>query len=166
MMEAILPNWQILIVQIVTFVIGMGAIWQLYIKSLRSHLKARREGIVKDLGAAETARQEAEYLRAQLQEDKARMADDLRKAREEAKAEVARLREDLMARAKADQEALLKQGRAQIAAETDAAIAAVRGYAAQLVVEATSKLIGKKLDAGADKAMAEKLVASVKVSKN
>jgi len=79
---------------------------------------------------------------------------------------VARLREDLMARAKSEQEALLKQGRAQIAAETDAAIAAVRGYAAQLVVEATSKLIEKKLDADADKAMAEKLVASVKVSKN
>lgn len=165
-MEAILPNWQILLVQIVTFVIGMGAIWNLYIKSLRAHLKDRREGIAKDLASAETARQEAEFLRAQLQADKAQMAEDLRKAREQAKADVAKLREDLMAKAKAEQDALLKQGRAQIAAETDAAIAAVRGYAAGLVVEATSKLIEKKLDASADKAMAEKLVASVKVSKN
>lgn len=165
-MEAILPNWQILVVQIITFVLGMTAIWKLYIVSLRDHLKSRREGIVKDLGAAETARQEAEFLRAQLQEDKAKMAEDLRKAREEAKAEVARLREDLITRAKAEQDALIKQGRAQIQAETTAAIAAVRGYAATLVVEATAKMLEKKADAATDKALAEKLVAAVKISKN
>lgn len=161
-MEAILPHWQILVVQLVTFALGMTAIWKLYISSLRSHLKDRREGIAKDLAAAETARQEAEYLRAQLQEDKAKMAEDLRKAREDAKAEVARLREELLAKAKAEQEALLRQGRAQLAAEAQAAIAAVRGEAAHLVVEATAKLIEKKLDKAADRQLAEKLVASVR----
>jgi hypothetical protein len=34
------------------------------------------------------------------------------------------------------------------------------------VVEATAKLVEKKLDHDTDKALAEKLVASVKVSKN
>lgn len=165
-MEAILPHWQILVVQIITFVLGMTAIWKLYISSLRDHLKSRREGIAKDLASAETARQEAEFLRAQLQEDKAKMAEDLRKARAEAKAEVARMRDELMAKAKADQAALLKQGRAQIQAETQAAVAAVRGFAADLVVQATAKLLDKKADAQADKALAEKLVAAVKVSKN
>jgi F-type H+-transporting ATPase subunit b len=165
-MEAILPDWQILVVQLVTFVLGMAAIWKMYLDPLRAHLKARREGIVKDLASAETARQEAEHLRAQLHADRARMAEDLHKAREEAKAEVARLREELLAKAKAEQEQLLKQGRQQIQAETAAAIAAVRGYASTLVVEATGKLLEKKLDADTDKALAEKLVASVKVSKN
>ncbi len=46
------------------------------------------------------------------------MAEEIRKAREEAKADVAKLREDLLAKAKAEQEALIKQGRAQIQAET------------------------------------------------
>jgi F-type H+-transporting ATPase subunit b len=165
-MEAILPNWQILVVQIITFVLGMTAIWKLYISSLRDHLKARREGIVKDLASAETARQEAEFLRSQLAADRAAMADELRKAREEAKADVAKLRDELVAKAKAEQEAMIKQGRAQIQAETSAAIEQVRGYAATLVVEATAKLLEKKLDADADKALAEKLVAAVKISKN
>lgn len=165
-MEAILPDWKILLVQVITFVLGMAAIWKVYLDPLRAHLKARREGIVKDLASAETARQEAEHLREQLHVDRAHMADDLRQAREEAKAEVARLREDLLTKAHAEQEALLKQAHQQIQAETAAAIAAVRGYAAVLVVEATSKLLEKKLDHDADKALAEKLVASVKVSKN
>jgi hypothetical protein len=34
------------------------------------------------------------------------------------------------------------------------------------VVEATAKLIDKKIDSASDKALAEKLVASVKASKN
>ena len=165
-MEAILPNWQILVVQIITFVLGMTAIWKLYISSLRDHLKSRREGITKDLASAETARQEAEFLRGQLAADRAAMADELRKAREEAKADVAKLRDELVAKAKGEQEALIKQGRAQIQAETTAAIEQVRGYAAVLVVEATAKLLEKKLDTDADKALAEKLVAAVKVSKN
>jgi F-type H+-transporting ATPase subunit b len=165
-MEAILPHWQILVVQILTFVLGMSAIWKLYIGSLREHLKARREGIQKDLAAAELARQEAEHLRAQLATDRHAMAEELRKHREEAKAEVAKLREELLGKAKAEQDAMLKQGRAQIKAETDAAIAAVRGYASHLVVEATAKLLEKKLDSSSDKALAEKLVASVKASKN
>ena len=165
-MEVILPNLKILVIQIITFVLGMMAIWKMYLDPLRAHLKQRREGIVKDLASAETARQEAEHLREQLREDRAHMAEELRKAREEAKAEVAKLRDDLIGKAKAEQEALLKQGRQQIQAETEAAIAAVRGYAAVLVVEATGKLLEKKLDTDADKALAEKLVASVKVSKN
>lgn len=165
-MEAILPHWQILVVQVITFVLGMAAIWKMYIGSLRDHLKQRRDGIAQALASAETARQEAEFLRAQLQEDRAKMAEELRAEREKAKADVAKLRDELLAKAKAEQESLVKAGRAQIAAETEAAIQAVRGYAATLVVEATAKLIDKKLDGKDDKAMAEKLVAAVKPSKN
>ena len=165
-METILPNYKVLIVQLLTFVLGMAAIWKLYIVALRDHLKGRRDGIAKDLASAETARQEAEHLRGQLHEDRARMAEDLKKAREDARAEVARLREELLAKAKTEQDALLSQARAQIRTETERAIVEVRGYAAELVVEATAKLVEKKLDQGTDRALAEKLVKSVKVSKN
>lgn len=165
-MEAILPHWQILVVQIITFVLGMTAIWKLYIGSLREHLKGRREGIQKALATAETARQEAEHLRAQLAVDRQHMAEQFKHDREAAKAEVAKLREELLAKAKQEQDALLKQGRAQIEAETQAAIAAVRAHASTLVVEATSMLLEKKIDSASDKALAEKLVASVKASKN
>jgi len=165
-MDAILPNFRVLIVQVLTFVLGMMFIWKLYIASLRDHLKKRREGIVKDLASAKTAREEAEHLRSQLAGDRAVMAGELKKAKEEARAEVAALRAELLAKAEAQQDAMLKQAREQIASETGRAIAEVRGYAAALVVEATAVMVGKKLDSGADRKLAEKLVASVKASKN
>jgi F-type H+-transporting ATPase subunit b len=164
--DAILPNLRVLIVQVLTFVLGMAFIWKLYIVSLRDHLRARREGIVKSLAEAEAARQEAEKLRKQLDADRARMAEDLKKAKEEARAEVAAVRAELLAKAEAQQDAMLKQAREQIASETGRAIAEVRAYAAALVVEATAVMVGKKLDSGADRKLAEKLVASVKASKN
>jgi len=38
--DAILPNVRVLVVQVLTFVLGMMFIWKLYIASLRDHLKA------------------------------------------------------------------------------------------------------------------------------
>jgi F-type H+-transporting ATPase subunit b len=165
-MEAILPHLDVLLVQIITFLLGSLAIWKLYLAPLRQHLSERRDGIAKDLANADAARAEAEVLRAELVKERARMAAELKQAKDEAKADVAKLREELLAKAKHDQEALLKQGRAQIQAETLDAIAKVRDYAAVLVVEATGKLIEKKLDAKADQALADKLVRAVKASKN
>jgi F-type H+-transporting ATPase subunit b len=158
----LIPHLDVLLAQIVTFAIGMGAIWVIYLKPLGAHLKSRREGIAKDLASAETAREEAEHLRAQLKLDREQMAGELKRNKDEARAEVARLREDLMAKAEAEQAALLKQARAQIETETQRAVAEVRTYAAALVVQATAKMVEKKLDADADKALAEKLVASIK----
>lgn len=165
-MEAILPHWQILVVQIITFVVGMAAIWKLYISSLRDHLKLRREGIAKDLSSAENARQEAEHLRAQVQADRLKMADELRQAREEAKAEVARLRDELLTKARVEQDSLLKQGRTQIQAEREEALRQIRQMAASLVVQATGKLLEKNLNSTAQKSLAEKFVKQIKISKN
>ena len=165
-MEAIMPHLDVLLVQIVTFIIGSIAIWKMYLGPLRRHLSQRREGIAKDLANADAARAEAEILRAQLITERSRMADELKQAKDEAKADVAKLRDELLAKAKADQEALLKHGRAQIQAETLDAITQVREYAAVLVVEATAKLIEKKLDAKADQALAQKLLSAVTASKN
>jgi len=165
-MDAILPDYKVLIVQVLTFALGMAAIWKLYIVSLRNHLKGRREGIIKDLAQAEAARGEAAYLRAQLAADRVHMAEDLKKAKEEARAEVASLRAELLAKAQAQQDALLKAARAQIQVESQRAVAEVRSYAASLVVEATAVMVGKRMDSDSDRALAEKLVAAVKVSKN
>ncbi len=165
-MEAILPHLDVLIVQIITFLLGSFAIWKMYLGPLRKHLAERRDGIAKDLANADAARAEAETLRVQLVQERLAMAEELKQAKDEAKADVARLREELLAKAEADQEALLKHGRAQIQAETLEAIASVREHAADLVVQATAKLVEMKLDPKTDHALAQKLVSAVKTSKN
>jgi F-type H+-transporting ATPase subunit b len=160
-MQEIMPIFRVFIVQVLTFILGMTFIWKLYIVPLRKHLAARREGIAKDLASAESAREEAGNLRVQLAAERERLAEDLKRAKDEARAEVAALRAELLAKAVEQQEALLKQARAQIEVESARAGAEVRSRAAELVVEATAALVGRKLDSAADRRLAERLVASV-----
>ncbi len=161
-MQELLPDTKVLIVQVLTFALGMAAIWKLYIVALRDHLKARREGIAADLASAEQARREAAELRAQLEAERVRMADELKRARQDAAEQVARLREELMAKAVQQQDDLLRQAAQRIEGEARKAAAEIRGQAADLVVQAAGALLGRRLDSAADRAMAESLVASVR----
>lgn len=160
-MDAILPDTKVLIVQLLTFALGMSVIWKLYIVPLREHLRLRREGIAKDLESAEAARREAEQLKAELARERARMAEELKAARAEAREEVAQLRAGLLAKAEEQQAALLRQAQERIEGETRKAQAELRAASAALVVEAAGRLLEKRLDSRADLELAERLVASV-----
>src|SRR5690349_14916963 len=157
-MEAILPHWDVLVVQILTFALGMGAIWALYLKPLGEHLRQRREGIAKDLASADSARGEAEKLRSDLAEERARLADDSRRMRDEARKDAARLREELLEKARTEQKSLLDATRAQLEQEKQEALREIREEVAGLVVQVAGKLIEKKLDGKSDQALAERLV--------
>jgi len=159
-------NPQVFVVQIVTFAIGMGAIWALYLKPLGKHLRERREGIAKDLDSASAARAESDSLRAELKAERMRIADENRKLIEKSKVDAEAFRAELMAKAKSEHGALLKAGRAQIEAERADAVRKIREASAALIVEATEKLLEKNLNKTTQTALAAKFVKAIKVSKN
>lgn len=159
-------NPQIFIVQIVTFAIGMAAIWVMYLKPLGKHLRDRKAGIVKDLQGAEQARAEAEKLRAEFTLEKAKLLEENRRLMEKTKADAEAFRAELMGKAKSEHEALLKAGRAQMEAERHEAVRQIREMAAELVVEATGKLLEKNLNNAAQNALAAKFVKGIKVGTN
>jgi F-type H+-transporting ATPase subunit b len=162
----LIPNPEVLVAQIVTFAIGMGAVWVIYLKPLGSHLKGRREGIERDLASAETARNEAAKLKSEFTAEKARLLEDNRRLMEKTKADADAFRAELMAKAKSEHESLIIAGRAQIHAERAEAVRQIRAQAASLVIEATGKLLEKNLNNKAQAALAEKFVKAIKVSKN
>jgi F-type H+-transporting ATPase subunit b len=159
-------NPQVFLVQIVTFALGMGAIWALYLKPLGKHLRSRKEGIAQDLASAANARAEAEKLHVEFAAEKAKLMDANRKLMEKTKADAEAFRLELMAKAKAEHEALIKAGRRQIEQESREAVRQIREQAAELVVQATEKLLEKNLNKSTQTALAQKFVKAVKVSKN
>jgi len=159
-------NLQIFGIQWITFLLGMAAIWVMYLKPLGLHLRGRREGIAKDLAAAEAARAEAAKLKAEFDAEKAKMAEENRRQMEKVKADAEAFRTDLLAKAKAEQDALVNAGRKQIDQERLEALRQIRAEAASLVVQATEKLLEKHLDGKTQEALAKKFIAGVKVSKN
>lgn len=157
---------QILILQLITFALGMGAIYVMYLKPLGKHLKERKDNIVKDLASAESARAEGAKLKEEFAFEKAKLAEENRRLMEKTKADAEAFRGELMAKAKEEHEALLKSGRKQLEQERLEAVRQIREQTAELVVEATSKLLEKNLNQASQLDLAEKFVKSVKVSKN
>ena len=159
-------NPQIFAIQIVTFAVGMAAIWALYLKPLGKHLRERKAGIVKDLQGAESARAEAEKLRAEFTLEKAKLLEENRLLMEKTKKDAEAFRSELMGKAKAEHEALIKASRAQMEAERHEAVRQIREQAASLIVEATGKLLEKNLNNASQIALAAKFVKGIKVGKN
>jgi F-type H+-transporting ATPase subunit b len=153
-------------IQWITFAAGMAAIWALYLKPLGKHLRARRDGIAKDLASAEEARAAAEKLKAEFAAEKARLVEENRKLMERTRADAEAFRNELMQKAKLEHESLLRAGRAQLEAERLDAVRKIRNEAAGLVVAATEKLLSKNLNKSTQVSLASKFVKSLKVSRN
>lgn len=162
----LIPNPEILLAQIITFVLGMSAIWFIYLKPLGSHLRERKSGIQKDLEAAALARAEAERLKTEFAAEKQRLMEENRRMMEKSKADAEAFRLELMAKAKAEHEALLKAGRTQLKQEQAEAIREIREASAALIVQATEKLLHKNLNKSTQGALAKKFIKELKPSRN
>ncbi len=159
-------NPQVFAVQIVTFVLGMGAIWFIYLKPLGAHLKARKKGIAEDLKSAEAARAEGQQLHAQLKAERLQMAQENHRLMEKTKADAEAFRADLMKKAGEEHAALLQAGQQQLDQERREAIRQIREEAASLVVLATQKLMETKGDEAADLERARSFVKTIEISNN
>jgi F-type H+-transporting ATPase subunit b len=102
------------------------------------------------IAAGVKAAEESEKRLAEVQEQVART---LAEARDQGREVIGRAHrdatgeaEEVRAKARADAEALLQRARAEIGGERDRAIQELRAEVADLVVEATSRLLGETID--------------------
>ena len=149
------------VAQIVNFLFLVWVLAKFAYKPLTKMMEDRKAKIANDLSGAETARAEAEKVKAEA--DAA-----LTQARQEAAAivEAARVNaqsaaDKIMADANAAKEALLAQGREEAAIEKKKAMEEVRAQVIELSMAAAGKIIEKKLSTAADKKMAAEVVDSI-----
>lgn len=149
------------VAQIVNFLFLVWVLAKFAYKPLTKMMEDRKAKIANDLSGAETARAEAEKVKAEA--DAA-----LTQARQEAAAivEAARVNaqtaaDKIMADANAAKEALLAQGREEAAIEKKKAMEEVRAQVIELSMAAAGKIIAKKLGTAADKKMAAEVVDSI-----
>ncbi len=123
-------------------------------------MEQRKQRVRQELADAEAERKRAEAER----EAQARA---LEAARSEAQAIVERAQRtaaeearSLLDEARAQGERLQRQVREEIAREREAAIAALRNEVAELVLEATGKLLRTRVDAAEDRRLVEDFIAS------
>ncbi len=135
-------------------------------KPMIAALSARENAINQSLQNAELANIEAQKL---LKESEARMAasqQEMSTIIKEGRAQAETYVRTAMEEAEKGKQAKLVEAQREISREKDAALRELRTEVATLVVQATEKLLGNKLDADSHRTMIEGYIDQVNVSKN
>lgn len=150
-----------LIAQILNFLFLVFILAKFVYKPLLNVMEARKNKIASDLEAADTAKVEAEAVKAEYA---AKLAD----ARQEAQAIIENARKNaqaahdkIMAETKAEQDQVVAAAKEAIELEKQKAMADVRAQVISLSMMAASKIVEQKLGSEEDKKMAGEIVDSI-----
>jgi F-type H+-transporting ATPase subunit b len=150
---------------IVAFLITLFVLKRYAFGPIQKILDERREHIRQSIEEADNARDEARQL---LEEHRA-LIGQARSDAEGILAEARKTRESMEQRMREDTEAerqrRLEETRREIAAETQRALEQIRSEVADLTLEATSIVVGKKLDADRDRELISEAIGSLDFSR-
>jgi F-type H+-transporting ATPase subunit b len=150
---------------IVCFLIALFVLKKYAFGPIQKMIDDRREQIRRSIEEADNARKEARQL---LEEHKALM-QEARGEAEQIIAEARKTRESMELRMRDETEAerqrRLEETRREIAAETVRALEQIRSEVADLTLEATSIVVGKKLDSDRDRELISEAIGSLDFSR-
>jgi len=150
---------------IICFLITLFVLKRYAFGPIQKMLDERREQIRQSIEEAENARAEARKL---LEEHRLLM-NEARGEAEQILAEARRTREAMELRMREETEAerqrRLEDTRREIAAETARALDRIRAEVADLTLEATAIVVGRKLDADRDRELISEAIGSLDFSK-
>jgi F-type H+-transporting ATPase subunit b len=150
---------------IICFLIALFVLKKYAFGPIQQMIDARREQIARSIEEADNARAEARQLleehRALMQEARGDAEQILAEARKTREAMETRMREET----EAERQRRLEETRREIAAETGRALEQIRSEVADLTLEATSIVVGKKLDSDRDRELISQAIGSLDFSK-
>jgi F-type H+-transporting ATPase subunit b len=146
---------------LVVFLILLAVLWKYAWPGILKATEEREEKIRAQLADAERLNGEAKtaLLAAQALQAEARASAQTMIG--EAKAALEKERAAAVDKVKGEQDALVERARRDIVAERDKAISELRREAVDLAISAAAKVIGKRLDADADKQIVLDYLAKV-----
>ena len=149
------------IVEILTFLIMLAVLARYVYPQVVRLAEARQRAVADQLRQAEKDRADAE---ARLQDAQAKL-DEARKTAQQvidaANKSGEQVRQELRQKAEEESRRTIESARTQIESERDKAIRSVRTEVADLVVQATEKVIGATLDERKHKALIERSIEEV-----
>ena len=145
----IIPAWDEVIWGSLAFVILLIVMWRFAYPMIRKAMEGRTEKIQNDIDSAETAKREAEELRAQYDSRLAEASAEARRIVEEARTDAERVRQERLAAIEPEIAERFSQAEADIAAARTRAMAEVRDEITALAVGAAGQVVMANLDAQA-----------------
>ena len=147
--------------EVIAFVVMIAILAKWVYPPVIRAAEARQKQVASELAAAEQSRKEAEERIAQAQ----KQLDDARTNAQEiingANRSADQLRGELRQKAEEEASRITERARQEIEAERVKAIGSVRQEVANLVVEATEKVIGESLDDAKHRKLIDKAISEV-----
>ncbi len=160
----ITPTTGLMIWTLVTFVIVLIVLRKYAYGPLQQMIDARRQAIVADLDAAESARTEAQETLAEYRQQLAEARREAGKIVEDARRVGDERRAAAVAELEAEKNRLMRQTQDEIRAETRQALNAIKTQVADLAVAATEKVVRARLDEAEQRRLIDEALADVDLS--
>lgn len=160
----ITPTTGLMIWTLVTFVIVLIVLRKYAYGPLQQMIDARRQAIVADLDAAESARTEAQETLAEYRQQLAEARREAGKIVEDARRSGDERRAAAVAELEAEKNRLMRQTQDEIRAETRQALNAIKQQVADLAVAATEKVVRARLDETEQRRLIDEALADVDLS--
>ncbi len=154
-------NWKLFIAQLVNFAIVVFILWRWVFKPVTKGLEARTAKIEGSLAEARRIAEEKETFDSWKTGEISKIRKEAGNILEEAKKDALALKNGTLAETKKEQDRILQQIQSQITSEQDKAVKEIKLHVAELVADATEKVIKIKLTEAKDKELIEEALKSV-----
>ncbi len=151
----LVPHWPELIIGAIAFLIVFALLAKVLMPRISATLAERTDQIEGGLKRAEDAQAEANDLRDQYRAQLADARHEAARLREQAKEEAAQIVAEGRASGAAERERIIASASAQIEADRQQALTALRAEVGSLAVELASRIVGESL---ADEARQSRMV--------
>ncbi len=151
----LIPHWPELIIGTIAFLIVFILLAKVLMPRISQTLAERTDAIEGGLKRAETAQTEAKEVLSQYREQLAEARHEAARLREQAREEAAQLVAQGRAEGAAERERIIATAAAQVDADRQQALHALRAEVGTLAVELASKIVGESL---ADEARQSRMV--------
>ena len=144
-LEALLPNKEVLIQQVILFTILAVVLYKFAWKHILHALEGREGKIKGDLDRAESARKQAETVLARHEAAMNQAKAEALAILDEGKADAVRLKEAILTEARDEAAKVGERGRREIALARDKAIGDLQAQAAALSIAMATKILGREV---------------------
>jgi F-type H+-transporting ATPase subunit b len=157
----VLPETNELIAGIVAFAIVFFFAWKWAVPAINRILEARQKAIAGRLEDAERAKNEAENLRKDYEQQIADARNKGNAIIEEARKSAEQIRNDLVGRAQAEADGIVAKAREEASEEKSRALADARREVANLSIDLAERVVGENLDREAQLGLVDQYIAEL-----
>jgi F-type H+-transporting ATPase subunit b len=159
-------NLPVFVVQILTFLIALPAVWQLYIKALAETMKKRDDFIRESIDKIEKDRAEIEGIKADYAGKITAMETNVKDALAKAVADGEKIKSGLVEEARSEGQKLIANAKVEIENEKKKAIEAVKDTIVDISIMAAERAIKKNMTKKDQLAVVTKTMKDIEKSAN